>query len=98
MDIFCIVFAVYLLLINIISVVITIKDKNCAKKQKRRVPEKTLFLFSVLGGSITMYVTMRTIHHKTKHKRFMIGIPLIIILQTALIIIFMMFGVNLWQS
>ena len=98
MDIFYNVFAVYLVLISIVSAIITIKDKTSAKRQKKRVPEKTLFAFSLLGGSVSMYVTMNLIRHKTKHKRFMIGIPAIIILQVVLVTIFMMYGKNLWLN
>lgn len=64
----------------------TIKDKTSAKKGKWRVPEKTLFILSALGGSAAMYITMKAIRHKTQHKRFMIGIPAIMIVQAMLII------------
>jgi len=77
--------AAYILIISIISVIMTIKDKTCAKKGKWRVPEKTLFILSALGGSAAMYITMKAIRHKTQHKRFMIGIPVIMIVQTLLI-------------
>ena len=96
MDTFYIILAIYLVIINLLSVFITIKDKRSAKKQKLRVPEKTLFFFSLIGGSISMYATMKLIRHKTQHKRFMIGIPAIIVLQVVLVVIFMMFGENLW--
>lgn len=76
----------YILIISIVSVIMTIKDKSCAKKGKWRVPEKTLFILSALGGSVAMYITMKTIRHKTQHKRFMIGIPAIMIVQAVLIV------------
>ena len=72
---------IYLLCISLIAIVYTIADKIKAKKGKWRVPEATLFLLSLLGGSVAMYITMQLIRHKTKHLRFMIGIPLIILLQ-----------------
>lgn len=75
----------YLAIISIVSVIMTIKDKSCAKKGKWRVPEKTLFILSALGGSVAMYITMKTIRHKTQHKRFMIGIPAIMVVQAILI-------------
>ena len=65
----------------------TVSDKSRAKKHKRRVPEKTLFLTAAFGGSIAMYLTMLTVRHKTKHKRFMIGLPLIIFVQTGAVIL-----------
>lgn len=79
-------FIIYMLVINFISIVITIYDKKSAKRNKQRVPEKTLLLFSVLGGSVCMLLTMKKIKHKTKHKKFMVGIPVIIILQVLLVI------------
>ncbi len=123
--------AVYLLVINVVAVLITIKDKNIAiangkleeaasgkggkgsnkksssggksgkgssgkknspakakskssAKPQRRIPEKTLLIIAALGGSIAMILTMRTIRHKTKHNKFMVGIPLIIVAQSVL--------------
>lgn len=81
----------YLVVISIISVLICVYDKMAAKKHKRRISEKTLFLFSLVGGSVAMYVTMRLIRHKTLHKRFMIGIPLIIVLQCVAVYFFINF-------
>ena len=84
---------IYLVCINLLSCVVCIVDKHNAKKGLWRVSEKSLFILSALGGSILMYITMRTIRHKTLHKRFMIGIPLIIVLQ--LIIVFaLIFGID----
>ena len=79
---------IYVAIISFISVVVCIYDKAVSKKNRveLRIPEKTLFLLSALGGSVAMYVSMQLVRHKTKHKRFMIGIPLIIVLQIALII------------
>ncbi|MCH5192756.1 MAG: DUF1294 domain-containing protein [Oscillospiraceae bacterium] len=78
-------FMVYLLTVSIAAVIMTVSDKSRAKKHKRRVSEKTLFITAALGGSAAMYITMLTIRHKTKHKRFMIGLPLIIFAQTAIL-------------
>lgn len=72
---------IYLLSINLISVFVCIYDKHQAKKQGWRVSEKLLFALCLLGGSVGMYLTMQKIRHKTKHKRFMIGIPIIILFQ-----------------
>jgi len=77
--------ATYLILIGIISVALTIYDKLAARKGRRRIPEKTLLILAALGGSLAMLVVMRIIRHKTLHKKFMIGIPVIIILQLAII-------------
>ena len=78
-------FILYFLLINLLSAVICIIDKNSAIKHKYRIPEKILFLFCIVGGSPAMYITMIKIRHKTKHLRFMVGIPIIMVLQTILV-------------
>lgn len=77
--------AVYVLFINVLSVIVCVYDKNAARRKKRRIRERTLFLLCFLGGSPAMYLTMLAIRHKTKHKSFMIGIPLIMLLQIAII-------------
>ena len=75
---------IWFLAISLVSIVITCYDKWAAKSRPRhRTPEKTLLLLSALGGSIAMYCTMHTIRHKTKHMKFMIGIPVILVLQLA---------------
>lgn len=78
---------IYLAIVSLISVVVCIYDKLISRKNRveLRVPEKTLFILSALGGSVAMYVCMQLVRHKTKHKRFMIGIPLIIIAQLCLV-------------
>lgn len=78
-------FLIYLATVSIIAVIMTVSDKSRAKKHKRRIAEKTLFTTALLGGSAAMYLTMLAVRHKTKHKRFMIGLPLIMIVQTIAI-------------
>ena len=74
----------WLALISLISVILTVYDKIAAKKRPRnRIPEKTLLLCGALGGALPMYLTMLLIRHKTRHKKFMIGLPVIIVLQIA---------------
>ena len=80
------------LTISVISVITTVYDKIAAKIAARhRVPEVTLLLLSILGGSLPMYITMQIIHHKTQHKKFMIGIPVILAIQTVLMILYFYF-------
>lgn len=75
---------IYFLIISLLSVIFTIYDKRASvKRPDRRVPEAKLFLLSLLGGSLSMYITMQSIRHKTKHRKFMIGLPLIMIFQIA---------------
>lgn len=78
-------FLIYLAAVSIIAAIMTVSDKSRAKKHRRRIAEKTLFITAVLGGSAAMYLTMLAVRHKTKHKRFMIGLPLIMIVQTVII-------------
>ena len=74
----------YLAVISLISIVVCIYDKIASKKAKRhRTREATLLGLSALGGSVAMFITMLLIRHKTRHAKFMVGIPVIIILQAA---------------
>lgn len=73
---------IYFAVISVITAIVTFYDKKAAKKRpEHRIPEKVLFLLAILGGSLAEYLTMLKIRHKTKHKRFMIGLPIIILLQ-----------------
>lgn len=74
---------IYLVLISLLSVIVTIADKIQAKRHRRRVPEATLLWLAALGGSVAMLTTMLLIRHKTRHVKFMAGIPAIILLQAA---------------
>lgn len=74
-------FAIYIAAISVISIITTISDKRKAIRGKFRVPDKTLIFLAALGGSAAMFVTMRIIRHKTSRPKFMIGIPIIFILQ-----------------
>ena len=76
--------AAYFIIINIIGFAMAFSDKRKAEKGKHRISEPTLFFVSLIGGSIGMYISMKKFRHKTKQKRFMFGIPLIIICQLAL--------------
>lgn len=76
---------IYLLIINVITFLLYGFDKWKAKRDKWRVPEKTLLMFAVVGGTIGAFVGMQVFRHKTKHAKFVIGVPLIFILQVALI-------------
>ena len=77
---------IYFAIISIIAIIVCIYDKKISKKNKveLRVPEKNLLIISALGGSVAMFITMLLVRHKTKHVKFMLGIPLIIIAQIAI--------------
>ena len=81
------VLLIYLTVISLISVILTVSDKRRAIKHRYRISEFTLMLFSALGGSVAMLLTMLLIRHKTRHVKFMVGIPVIIILQLAIVFV-----------
>ena len=76
--------AYYLLGINVVTFIVYGIDKYKAKKAKWRIPEATLLLLAVLGGSIGAWMGMKVWHHKTMHKKFKYGIPAILLIQIAL--------------
>jgi len=76
----------YLIVMQLVAIFLTVRDKRSAKRNRWRVKESTLLLVSVLGGSVGMLFTMNMIRHKTQRKKFMIGIPAIIVLQVAAIV------------
>ncbi len=86
----------YLAFISLVAVILTIKDKSAAKKGKWRVPEATLMLVGLAGGALAMYITMKTIRHKTKHMKFMIGLPAEFLLHIAIICLIMFEKFNLF--
>lgn len=87
------VFAAYFIAVNIAGFIMLAVDKSAAKRHKWRVPEKDLFAVSLLGGAVGTLISMLIFRHKTKHKRFMIGIPLIILAQISLFIFLIFKGV-----
>lgn len=71
----------YLCAVSALAVILTVYDKLAAKCRISRIPEATFFVMALLGGSAATYLSMLLIRHKTKHKRFMLGLPTIIIAQ-----------------
>ena len=74
----------YLIAINVITFLTYGIDKLKAKKGKWRIPESTLLLLAIIGGSIGAWLGIKVWHHKTLHKKFKYGIPLIVIAQIAI--------------
>ena len=74
----------YLLLINAIAFFLMLADKRKARKKQFRIPEATLMWSAALGGSIGGLCGMYLVRHKTKHVKFTVGIPLILVLQILL--------------
>ena len=75
----------YLIVVNVIGFVLMGIDKRKAIRHKWRVPESTLFLAAILGGSVGAWIGMYTFRHKTKHIQFVVGIPLIFVIQIGLV-------------
>ena len=76
---------IYLLLINAAAFAVMLADKHRAKKKRWRVPEKVLLGIALIGGSPGCLLGMYLVRHKTKHKTFTIGMPVILILQAILL-------------
>lgn len=79
---------IYLIVVNMAGLGIMAADKSKAKRRAWRVPEKTLFFISLIGGSIGTWGGMYLFRHKTKHWYFVIGMPAILIAQLAFIFYF----------
>ena len=77
---------IYLIAMNVVTFFMYGIDKWKAKRSKWRISEATLLGLAVIGGSIGAWLGMRVWHHKTMHKKFQFGIPLIIVAQVAMII------------
>lgn len=75
----------YVVIMNIIGVMMMGIDKSRAKRHAWRIPEKTLFLISLLGGSVGSLAGMYLFRHKTKHMKFVIGMPLILLIQIVVL-------------
>ncbi|MHA6252066.1 DUF1294 domain-containing protein [Oceanobacillus sp. CAU 1775] len=76
----------YIAVVNIITFYLMRIDKQKAIKNQFRIPERTFFLLSILGGAIGTYIGMKLFRHKTKHARFTVGIPILIVLNIGLFI------------
>lgn len=76
--------AIYLLIMNLIGLTLMGLDKSRARRRQWRISERTLFLCSILGGSLGSWAGMYLFRHKTKHWYFVAGMPFILAVQTAL--------------
>ena len=76
---------IYLLVVNLAGFAMMGIDKAKAIRHKWRIPEMTLFLVALLGGSIGSWIGMYTFRHKTKHIQFVVGIPFILVVQIGLV-------------
>ena len=76
---------VYLLEINVVALILGAVDKIRARTGKWRVPEGTLLLSAALGGAAGLLLTMLLLRHKTKHKKFILGVPAILLAQVLML-------------
>ena len=79
---------IYLIVINILGFLVMGLDKHKAKMAERRIPENTLFIFTILGGGVGTIAGMYVFHHKTKKMKFKVGMPLILILEILIFVYF----------
>ncbi|MDO4956546.1 MAG: DUF1294 domain-containing protein [Bacteroidales bacterium] len=77
---------IYLAAITLFTFIVYGIDKRRAKKGRWRIPESTLLLLAVIGGSIGAYLGMKVWHHKTRHKKFKYGVPAIIVVQVVWVV------------
>ncbi|MBP1968854.1 uncharacterized membrane protein YsdA (DUF1294 family) [Virgibacillus natechei] len=72
---------IYILGVSAITFFLMGMDKQKAKKQQFRIPERTFWILSILGGSFGSYMGMKMFRHKTKHRSFVVGVPMLIIIH-----------------
>ena len=77
---------VWLIAVNFVTFALYGIDKSRAKRRRRLIPEKTLLLLPLLGGSLGGLLGMYAFHHKTKHWYFRVGLPLMLLAQAALLV------------
>ena len=92
MDIYAKIGLTYIVIINLAGLLSMYIDKRKAIKNKWRIPEKTLFLIAILGGSVGSITGMHLFRHKTKHWYFKYGMPAILIIQ--IIIMFLLSDIS----
>lgn len=76
---------IYLLIVNALGFVLMLADKYKAKNNLWRIPEATLMGVALIGGSAGSLIGMYTVRHKTKHRKFTVGIPMILVIQIVLL-------------
>nr|WP_317332660.1 DUF1294 domain-containing protein [uncultured Romboutsia sp.] len=84
----------YLIFVNIIGLLSMYLDKCFAKNNMYRISEKTIFLIAIMGGSIGSIIGMYQFRHKTKHRQFTIGLPVVIFTQIMILIYYIWEGLK----
>ena len=85
-------FLIYLAVVNLAAFALMGVDKRRAKRGAWRIPERTLFLPAIMGGSPGAILGMQMFRHKTRHRQFMIGMPLILLVQLVIV------GLLIWKG
>lgn len=84
-----IILLIYFFAVSCTTAIFTFADKHFAKKNMWRVSEKDLLWVAFFGGALAEYLVMKLIRHKTQHKKFMLGLPAMIILHLVLFIVYL---------
>lgn len=77
---------VYFAAVAVISIILTVYDKAAAKRGAWRISEAMLMAVGFVGGALPMFITMKIIRHKTKHAKFMLGLPAEFLLHAVLVV------------
>ena len=80
--------AIYIVVINLFAYILYGVDKSKSKKEMWRISERALIIIALVGGSVGALLAMKKFHHKTKHKRFTLGVPFILIVQLLILLLF----------
>lgn len=80
----------WFIFMNLIGYIVTSEDKRRARRRGQRIPERTLFLLAALGGALGVLTAMYTKRHKTRHPSFVIGIPVLLFINAALYVYFLL--------
>lgn len=82
-------FTIYLIIVNALGFALMLIDKQKARRGKWRIPEATLMGVAAIGGSVGSLLGMYTVRHKTRHIKFTLGIPSILVLQLIAAFLFL---------
>lgn len=80
---------IYLIIVNALGFLLMLIDKQKARRGKWRIPEATLMSVAAIGGSVGSLLGMYTVRHKTRHIKFTLGIPAILVLQLVAAFLFL---------
>ena len=92
------IIVLYIVLVNVVSFLMMGIDKRKAVKRAFRIPEATLFVLALIGGSLGSIIGMHLFRHKTRHWYFLYGMPIIFVLQVILVlaVVFSPIELNFW--